>query len=63
MTYSYELFVFSQIQHIEEHFERGEDGASGLTTAEREAQRNREQQEFQMLRVIKILNTETIWVF
>ncbi|XP_028042419.1 zinc finger-containing ubiquitin peptidase 1-like [Bombyx mandarina] len=38
------------IQHIEEHFERGEDGASGLTTAEREAQRNREQQEFQMLR-------------
>ncbi|KAG6458218.1 zinc finger-containing ubiquitin peptidase 1 [Manduca sexta] len=39
------------IQHIEEHFERGEDGASsGLTAAEREAQKNREEHEFQLLR-------------
>lgn len=42
-----------QIQHIEEHFERGEDGAAaaGLSDAEREAQRCREEQEFQLLRV------------
>ncbi|CAK1586707.1 unnamed protein product [Parnassius mnemosyne] len=39
------------IQHIEEHFEKGEDGgANTLTAAEREAQRNREEHEFQMLR-------------
>ncbi|KAM3959680.1 zinc finger-containing ubiquitin peptidase 1 [Aphomia sociella] len=38
------------IQHIEEHFERGEEGASSLTAAEREAQRNREEHEFQLLR-------------
>ncbi|XP_073961689.1 zinc finger-containing ubiquitin peptidase 1-like [Choristoneura fumiferana] len=39
------------IQHIEEHFERGEDcGAASLSAAEREAQRNREEHEFQMLR-------------
>ncbi|XP_047032080.1 zinc finger-containing ubiquitin peptidase 1-like [Helicoverpa zea] len=40
------------IQHIEEHFERGEEcGApSGLSAAEREAQRNREEHEFQLLR-------------
>ncbi|XP_039756753.1 zinc finger-containing ubiquitin peptidase 1-like [Pararge aegeria] len=39
------------IQHIEEHFERGEDGgAATLTAAEREAQRNREEHEFQLLR-------------
>ncbi|CAG4951342.1 unnamed protein product [Colias eurytheme] len=39
------------IQHIEEHFERGEDvGASTLSDAEREAQRTREEQEFQLLR-------------
>ncbi|XP_022822926.1 zinc finger with UFM1-specific peptidase domain protein-like [Spodoptera litura] len=40
------------IQHIEEHFERGEEcgTTSGLSAAEREAQRNREEHEFQMLR-------------
>ncbi|KAL4720093.1 hypothetical protein ACJJTC_019370 [Scirpophaga incertulas] len=39
------------IQHIEEHFERGEErGAMALTAAEKEAQRNREEQEFQLLR-------------
>ncbi|CAG4944319.1 unnamed protein product [Parnassius apollo] len=39
------------IQHIEEHFEKGEDGgANTLTAAEREAQRNREEHEFQLLR-------------
>lgn len=41
----------TQIQHIEEHFERGEDGAASLTAAEREAQKNREEHEFQLLRV------------
>ncbi|KAH9634258.1 hypothetical protein HF086_011518 [Spodoptera exigua] len=40
------------IQHIEEHFERGEEcgATSGLSAAEREAQRNREEHEFQLLR-------------
>ncbi|CAG9788542.1 unnamed protein product [Diatraea saccharalis] len=39
------------IQHIEEHFERGEEsGAVALTAAEREAQRSREEHEFQLLR-------------
>ncbi|CAF4928674.1 unnamed protein product [Pieris macdunnoughi] len=39
------------IQHIEEHFERGEDmGASSLSEAEREAQKTREEQEFQLLK-------------
>ncbi|XP_068617948.1 zinc finger-containing ubiquitin peptidase 1-like [Battus philenor] len=38
------------IQHIEEHFEKGENGSSGLTAAEREAQKNREEHEFQLLR-------------
>ncbi|CAH0400741.1 unnamed protein product [Chilo suppressalis] len=39
------------IQHIEEHFERGEEGgATALTEAEREAQRSREEHEFQLLR-------------
>ncbi|XP_041981990.1 zinc finger-containing ubiquitin peptidase 1-like [Aricia agestis] len=37
------------IQHIEEHFERGEDSGA-LTAAEREAQKNREEHEFQLLR-------------
>ncbi|XP_048478556.1 zinc finger-containing ubiquitin peptidase 1 [Plutella xylostella] len=36
------------IQHIESHFERGEEG--GLSAAEREARRTREEHEFQMLR-------------
>lgn len=41
-----------QIQHIEEHFERGEDGStSGMTAAQREAQKTREEHEFQLLRV------------
>ncbi|VVC95645.1 unnamed protein product [Leptidea sinapis] len=40
------------IQHIEDHFERGEDGGAPLLSdAEREAQRTREEQEFQLLRV------------
>ncbi|XP_050664662.1 zinc finger-containing ubiquitin peptidase 1-like isoform X2 [Leptidea sinapis] len=39
------------IQHIEDHFERGEDGGAPLLSdAEREAQRTREEQEFQLLR-------------
>ncbi|CAG9564880.1 unnamed protein product [Danaus chrysippus] len=38
------------IQHIEEHFERGEDGTDSVTAAEREAQKNREEQEFQLLK-------------
>ncbi|KPJ03847.1 Zinc finger with UFM1-specific peptidase domain protein [Papilio xuthus] len=39
------------IQHIEEHFEKGEDAAiSTMTAAEREAQKNREEHEFQLLR-------------
>ncbi|XP_053611212.1 zinc finger-containing ubiquitin peptidase 1-like [Plodia interpunctella] len=38
------------IQHIEEHFEWGEDGASSLSVAEREAQKTREEHEFQLLR-------------
>ncbi|GBP80456.1 Zinc finger with UFM1-specific peptidase domain protein [Eumeta japonica] len=42
------------IRHIEEHFERGEDGAgcaeSSRSHADLEAQRSREEQEFQLLR-------------
>ncbi|XP_026495994.1 zinc finger-containing ubiquitin peptidase 1-like [Vanessa tameamea] len=39
------------IQHIEEHFERGEESASStITAAEKEAQKNREEHEFQLLR-------------
>ncbi|XP_063625762.1 zinc finger-containing ubiquitin peptidase 1-like [Cydia splendana] len=38
------------IQHIEEHFERGEECGAALSAAEREQQRNREEHEFQMLR-------------
>ncbi|XP_013140767.1 PREDICTED: uncharacterized protein LOC106105088 [Papilio polytes] len=39
------------IQHIEEHFEKGEDAAmSTMSAAEREAQKNREEHEFQLLR-------------
>ncbi|XP_049876021.1 zinc finger-containing ubiquitin peptidase 1-like [Pectinophora gossypiella] len=40
------------IQHIEEHFERGEDGgaASALSAEEREAMKSREEHEFQLLR-------------
>ncbi|KAL0870931.1 hypothetical protein ABMA27_004759 [Loxostege sticticalis] len=39
------------IQHIEEHFERGEEGgAAALSAAEREAMKNREEHEFQLLR-------------
>ncbi|KAJ2945429.1 hypothetical protein O0L34_g241 [Tuta absoluta] len=39
------------IQHIEEHFERGEEGgAASLSSAEREAMRTREEHEFQLLR-------------
>ncbi|XP_072945045.1 zinc finger-containing ubiquitin peptidase 1-like [Epargyreus clarus] len=39
------------MQHIEDHFERAEDGGmASLKAAEREALRNREEHEFQMLR-------------